>query len=126
MRFSSSNSSSSGDDSSAAAVMVSFLRAYGLQPTDIDKLLQECPQLFLESSSSSSSTAGRRGHHCTVQQTDTLTASQEAAAAAADDTAAAGPVSSVYEVGRTLLFFHSLGWSHASVLRRIIALYPQV
>lgn len=32
----------------------------------------------------------------------------------------------MYEVGRTLLFFHSLGWSHSSVMRRIIGLYPQV
>jgi hypothetical protein len=31
----------------------------------------------------------------------------------------------VYEVGRTLLFFHDLGWSHSSVMRRIVGLYPQ-
>lgn len=96
-------------------------------------LLQECPQLFQNSSSSSSSTAFGTAGSCTSGWSpysyEEEAAAQEAAAAGTVSAAGAvaeAPCTSVYEVGRTLLFFHSLGWSHSSVMRRIIGLYPQV
>jgi hypothetical protein len=92
--------------------------------------LQECPQLFEDSSSTSSNSSGAFGAagSCTAGWSpysyEEEAAAQEAAVAAAADVPA--PATSVYEVGRTLLFFHSLGWSHISVMRRIVGLYPQV